>query len=426
MAFTKLHTPKGTRDYLPSEVERCRHIEEGLRKNFELWGYQEIRSSTIEFIETLSTGVGSELVDNMFKFQDFDGKIVALKAEMTAPVARIVANRMSSFPQPIRLFYVSNLFRYSQSYIEREREFWQAGVELVGCDTPEADGEILALLVSSLKKMGLEEVRVDMGHANLLKDLIKATGLNKKKRRVLQDLLGFRDEARLEEFMNQNKVSSEIVEAFLQLSSCRRLDEVSSSSFASSKLRKAEDHLRNLQEIRDVLADYGIKDFVFFDCSLTRRIGYYTGIVFEVSVPNMGLPLGGGGRYDDFIEKFGKLKIPATGFALEIGKCLQALTAQGFQQTRNEKARILVASRSMKAAMKVVESLRNVGVVTLLDVTKNDEDKILMYGDLSGLDYVVFVNPCLEKLSTVCDVRSGGSRKMKVETFLKSFRRLIT
>jgi ATP phosphoribosyltransferase regulatory subunit len=397
-----------------------------LRRIFELWGYREIRSPTIEFVETLSTGVGSELVDSMFKFQDFDGKVVALKAEMTAPVARIVANRMISFPQPIRLFYISNLFRYSQSYLERGREFWQAGVELVGCNTPEADGEILSLLVSSLKKMGLEQVRVDMGHASLLKDLIKATSLDKKKLDVLQGLLGFRDEARLEEFMDQNKVSSKLREAFLQLSSCRRLNDVSSSSLTSSKFGKAEDHLRNLQEIEDVLADHGIKKFVFFDFSLTRSVKYYTGIVFEASVPNMGLPLGGGGRYDDFIEKFGKLKIPATGFALEIEKCLQALTAQGFQQTEMEKARILIASRFRKAAMKVVESLRNVGVITLLDVTKSDEEKVLKYAKLAGIDYVIFVNSSPETPATVYDVGSGVSRKMKVETFLKLFRRLKT
>ncbi|MHA2315877.1 MAG: ATP phosphoribosyltransferase regulatory subunit, partial [Candidatus Hermodarchaeia archaeon] len=144
--FTKLHTPKGTRDYLPGEVERYRYIEDELRGIFKLWGYQEVRSPTIEFVEALSTGVGPELVDNTFKFQDFDGKILALRAEMTAPVARIVTTRMPTMPEPIRLFYVSNVFRYSQSYVERGREFWQAGVELIGCNTSEADGEILSLL----------------------------------------------------------------------------------------------------------------------------------------------------------------------------------------------------------------------------------------------------------------------------------------
>ena len=420
MTFTKLHTPKGTRDYLPSEVERYRFVEDDLREIFKLWGYQEIRSPTIEFVEALSTGVGSELVDSMFKFQDFDGKIVALRPEMTAPVARIVTTRMPSTPEPIRLFYVCNVFRYSQSYVERGREFWQAGVELVGCNTPEADGEILSLLISSLKKIGLKEVRVDVGHAGLLKDLLKAAGLDEEKKGILQGLLGYRDEARLKNFMDQNNFPSKLREAFLQLSSCRRLDEVSSVSPVSSKYGKTEDHLRNLSEVRDILADCGIENLVFFDFSLTRKIEYYTGIVFEASVPNLGLPLGGGGRYDDFIEKFGKLKIPATGFALEIEKCLRALAAQGFQPQKGEKIRILVTSRFRNAAIKAVNALRNAGVVALLDVTKSDEKKILKYAELAGMDYVIFVDSSLEKPATVYDTKSGVSRNVKIKTFLQS------
>ncbi|MFQ5999415.1 MAG: ATP phosphoribosyltransferase regulatory subunit [Candidatus Bathyarchaeia archaeon] len=423
MTFTKLHTPKGTRDYLPSEVERYRYIEDELRKIFKLWGYQEIRSPTIEFVEVLSTGVGPELVDSMFKFQDFDGKILALRAEMTAPVARIVTTRMSSTPEPIRLFYVSNVFRYSQSYVERGREFRQAGVELIGCNTSEADGEILSLLVSSLKKIGLKEVRVDVGHASLLKDLLKATGLDEEKKGILQNLLGYRDEARLEKFMDQNNLPPTLREAFLQLSSCRRLDEVSSVSLVSSKYGKTEDHLRNLLEIKDVLTDYEIENFVYFDFSLTRKIEYYTGIVFEASVPNFGLPLGGGGRYDDFIEKFGKLKIPATGFALEIEKCLQALTAQGFKSPeKKKKAKILVASKFRKAAAEAVKVIRNAGVAALLDVTKSDEKKIMKYAKLAEIDYVIFVDSSLEKPATVYDTRSGVSRNVMIESFLQRIR----
>jgi len=418
--FTKLHTPKGTRDYLPSEVEHYRYIEDRLRENFKLWGYQEIRSPTIEFVEALSTGVGSELVDSMFKFQDFDGKIVALRPEMTAPVARIITTRMPSTPEPIRLFYICNVFRYSQSYIERGREFWQAGVELVGCNTQEADGEILALLTSSLEKIGLKEVRVDVGHASLLKDLIKATGLDEEKKGILQKLLGYRDEARLEKFMDQNNLPSNLREAFLKLSSCRRLDEISSVSLGSSKYGKTEDHLRNLLEVRNVLAEYGIENLVFFDFSLTRKIEYYTGIVFEASVPNLGLPLGGGGRYDNFIEKFGKLKIPAIGFALEIEKCLQALEAQGFQPQKREKIRILVASKFRDAAVKAVSALHNAGVVAILDVARSDEEKIVKYAELVGIDYVILVGSTVEKPVTVYDTRSSVKKSVTIETFLQS------
>jgi len=417
--FIKLQTPKGTRDYLPDEVERYRYVENELRENFKLWGYQEVRSPTIEFVETLSRNVGPELVDTMFKFQDFDGKILALRAEMTAPVARIVSTRISSMPKPIRLCYVSNVFRYSQSYVEREREFWQAGVELIGSNTSEADGEILSLLVSSLKKLGLKEVRLDVGHSSLLRDLLNATGLDEEKKSTLRSLLANRDQARLEKFMDQNNLPSKLRETFLQLSCCRRLGEVSSVSLGSSEYGKVGDHLRKLLKVKEVLADYGIENLVFFDFSLTRKIEYYTGMVFEASVPNFGLPLGGGGRYDRFVEKFGKLKLPATGFALEIEKCLKALTAQGFQIPEKTKTKVLVTSKFRKAAIKAVNIIRDAGAATLLNVTKNDKNKTMEYAKLAGMNYVVFVGSSLEKPATVYDIKSNVSRKVMIQTFLQ-------
>ena len=355
----------------------------------------------------------------MFKFQDFDGKILALRAEMTAPVARIVTTRIASMPTPIRLFYVSNVFRCSQSYVEREREFWQAGIELIGSNTSEADGEILSLLVSSLRKLGLKEVRLDIGHASLLKDILNSSGLDEEKKGSLRSLLANRDQARLEVFMEQNNFASKLREVFLQLSSCRRLDKISSISLGSPEFRKANEHLRKLLEVKDTLTNYGIENLVFFDFSMTRKIAYYTGLVFEASVPNFGLPLGGGGRYDRFIEKFGKLKLPATGFALEIEKCLKALTAQGFQILEKAKTKVLVSSKFQNVAINVVSLLRDAGVAALLNVTKNDKSKTIKYAKLAGIGYAIFVGSSLENLVTVYDIQSGVSRKETIKTFLQ-------
>jgi ATP phosphoribosyltransferase regulatory subunit len=419
ITFTRLHTPKGTRDYLPNEVKQYRYIEDKLKETFELWNYREVHSPTIEFLETLSTGVGPELVDAMFKFQDFDGKILALRAEMTAPVARIVTTRMPSAPEPIRLFYVTNVFRYSQSYLKREREFLQAGVELVGCNTSETDGEILALLISSLKQVGLKEVRIDLGHASLLKDLLDAAGLEKEKRGNIQNLLSCRDAASLKKFMEENDFPSELREAFLQLSCCRRLSEVTSVSLNPSKYGKANKNLESILELQEILVDYSIEDLVFFDFSLTKKIEYYSGMVFEASVPNLGLPLGGGGRYDNFIEKFGKLKLPATGFALEIGKLLQALTSQGFKFPEEKKPKVVVTSKFRKASVEAVKLLREAGVIASLEVTRRSVEKTKEYGKIVGTDYVVLVGSSLKSPTTVYNVKLGTSSRVTLETFLR-------
>jgi len=356
----------------------------------------------------------------MFKFQDFDGKLLALRAEMTAPVARIVTTRMQSAPEPIRLFYVNNVFRYSQSYLKREREFCQAGVELVGCNTSEADGEILALLISSLRQVGLNEVRIDLGHASLLKDLLNAAGLDEQKKLAIQGLLACRDSVGLKKFMEQNDFPSNLRDAFLELSCCRRLDQVSSVSLSGSKYDKANKQLESLTELQETLKAYKVEDVVFFDFSLTKKIEYYTGMVFEASVPNLGLPLGSGGRYDNFIEKFGKLKLPATGFALEIGKLLQALKAQGFEIPNNTKTRVIVSSKFRNAAVEAAKTLRKAGVIASLEVTRRSLEKTIDYGKIMEADYVVSVESSLKNPVTVYDIKSNVSRNVTLETFLRN------
>lgn len=354
----------------------------------------------------------------MFKFQDFDGKLLALRAEMTAPVARIVTTRMQSAPEPIRLFYVNNVFRYSQSYLKKEREFCQAGVELVGCNTSEADAEILALLISSLKQVGLSEVRIDLGHASLLKDLLNAAGLSGEQKIAIQGLLSCRDSAGLKKFMEQNSFPSNLRDTFLELSSCRRLNSVASVSLNDSKYDKVNKQIESLNELQETLKDYKVEDRVFFDFSLTRKIEYYTGMVFEASVPNLGLPVGSGGRYDNFIEKFGNLKLPSTGFALEIGKLIQALTAQGFEIPTTTKIKIIVASKFRNTAIEVVKTLREAGIIASLEITKRSLEKTIEYGKITEADYVLSVDSVSGASVTVYDLKSDASKKLPFKVFL--------
>jgi ATP phosphoribosyltransferase regulatory subunit len=363
--------------------------------------------------------VGSELVEAMFKFQDFDGKLIALRPEMTAPVARIVTTRMQSAPEPIRLFYINNVFRYSQSYLKREREFCQAGVELIGSNTSEADAEILTLLISSLKKIGLNEVRIDLGHASLLKDLLNAAELNEQQKISIHGTLACRDFVGLKKFMEQNNFPSNLRDVFLELSGCRKLNDVSSVSLNISKYDKVNKQLTNLIDLQKMLTEFKIEDSVFFDFSLTKKIDYYTGMVFEASVPNLGLPIGSGGRYDNFIEKFGKLQLPATGFALEIGKLIQALVAQGFKFPSKTKTKVIVSSNSVSEAVEAVQTLRDSGIVASIEIKKRNFEKTIEYGKLTEMDYVIFINSSLKNLTTVYDIKSDFKTQITFQTFLQ-------
>jgi len=355
----------------------------------------------------------------MFKFQDFDGKIVALRPEMTTPIARIITTKMFSMPKPLRLFYICNVFRYGQSHFEKMREFRQAGVELIGSNTPEADGEAISLFISCLKTLGLKSVRVDLAHAGLLKQLLKDTNLSEENMSLFRRLLATRNMEQLESLMNKFSISSQIRELFLQLSNCKKPESLAAIAKNSTKFEKLHDFLNNLLEIRDVLNEYKIGDSVFFDFSLTRGIEYYTGVVFEASVPNMGLSLGGGGRYDNLIEKFGGLKVPAIGFALGVEKCLLALNTQGFVLPKSSECKILIASKNRKAAMEAVNLLRNGRITCLLNPENSNEDPI-RYAKLCGINYVIFVESSIESPLIVYDVESDSKKRTKIEDFIES------
>jgi len=142
-------------------------------------------------------------------------------------------------------------------------------------------------------------------------------------------------------------------------------------------------------------------------------------MVFEASVPNLGLPLGSGGRYDNFIEKFGKLKLPATGFAIEIGQLLQALAAQGFEIPKKTKTKVVVSSNSRNTAVNAVKSLRNNGVIASLELTNRSFEKTIEYGKLTGMDYAILVDSDILDSITVFYIKSNVSETMSLEAFLR-------
>jgi len=361
----------------------------------------------------------------MFKFQDFDGRMLALRPEMTTPVARMIATRMFSTTEPIRLFYISNVFRYGRSYFERGREFWQAGVELVGCDGVRADGEVISLLASSLRELGLNEVRLDIGHSGLFKEVQKSARLDSEKERVFRTLIGRRDQMELEKFMSKNDFPSDLKKLILELCEIRKLREASSALDRRSGFREWNRFTKALSAVADVLSDYHLEDEVYFDFSLTGRIEYYTGMVFEASVPGFGLSIGGGGRYDDLLWKLSEIRTPAVGFAIEIEKCLQALQSQGSKLSTlpDDIVRVLVTSVSNERAVETASLLRESGVAAMVDVVDRTRNRLIEYGKLARMNYVVIVESDPKKPLVIYDVRSGLKKRLPVRNFLRQVSR---
>ncbi len=249
---------------------------------------------------------------------------------------------------------------------------------------------------------------------------MNAANLKKKQKVSVQNLLACRDVVGLKNLMEQNSFPSNLREAFLNLSNCRRLDQIPSISSYDSKYNIINNQIENLWQLQSIIKNYEIEKYVFFDFSLTRKIEYYTGMIFEVSVPNLGLPIGSGGRYDNFIEKFGSLKLPSTGFALEIGGIIEAFKDQGFKIPDKNSPKFIVTSKFKKSAIKAVKTLRNAGLIASIEIIERSIEKTIEYAKITNANYVISVGSSINSPITIFNIENGTKTTSKFKIFLKN------
>jgi ATP phosphoribosyltransferase regulatory subunit len=321
--------PKGAKIYLPDEATQKRRVEEELGSVFRKWGYREIVTPAYEYFDVLSQGTDQELQERMFKMVDREsGRLLALRADVTPQIARIVATRMREEPKPLRLAYVTNVFRYDEPHVGRYREFYQAGVELVGLPNPEGDAELIAMTVEGLRALGLERFQLDVGHADFFRGILEDLGLDEAIAAQLRSVLGKKDISALERIVAGMGVPATVGELLLALPVLYGRADVLDRAERLVKNPRSEAALKNLSEVYRLLTLYGLADSVLLDLGEVSGFDYYSGVHFEAYVSGLGAPLAGGGRYDHMLARFG-YDCPATGFAFEVGRVLLAMESQG-------------------------------------------------------------------------------------------------
>ena len=419
--FIRLQTPRGTRDYLPEEAALRRLVEESFRRTFDLWGYQEIRTPTFEFFDVLATGTGAELEDSMFKFQDKSGRLIALRAEMTASIARVVGTQLLNSLKPIRLWYITNMFRYDEPQAGRQREFWQAGIELVGSGLPEADAEAIALMIQALQNIGLKDVRVDVGQVGIFKELVKQVGLNPETIDQIRTSIDKKDRQTLEKALEGSSIDENTKKILRLLPELRGGTEVLERLSELIRCPEISQIVEKLKKTLDCLKSYAVPEgAVTIDLGIIRGIDYYTGVVFEAYVPELGMAIGGGGRYDGLIREFSSSDVPATGFAIGVDRCMLALEKQAypFPSMARSTALILPVTEKMREeANKIANLLRQSGISTETDISGWNLSRGLSYGSRANIPYVVVLGEEEYERGTVVvrDMKAGKQTEVKID-----------
>ncbi len=348
MKKTYLRNPKGSRDWLPDEVARQEFVRKSLVKVFELWGYQPIQTPILINWDTLTHG-SKKLSDIAFKLIGQQGDLLALRADLTTPIARVAAERLKNEKLPFRFYYVGKVFRYHARKTTNERELYQVGVELIGAKEGVSDLECLKILSESLSKLGLKKCLISVNHSGFWNELFKYFGDIAVE---LYSALSKKDFILFKSILGKSKLSKPEKEFWKGLIVLKGNKEAITHIKKSGKVRnKLSGIISSFEKINNIFGEN-----VHIDLSLTSDVDYYTGIYFEAATPYLGRSLGSGGRYDQLINKFG-FDVPAVGFSLCLEDLLLALELQGKSFNKFKEPKLLSAGVNVKNTFNAIEKL---------------------------------------------------------------------
>ncbi len=312
--------PSGTRDVLPDEMRELRAITEALRDVFGTAGYGEVYTPALEYETVITRGELASLRP-AYRVFDENGNVLVLRSDMTVPIARVVATRYPTSEPPLRFCYFAHSYRGVRPQRGHPREFLQAGVELFGADTPRGTAEAVTVLCRALDAVGLARYRIGLGDASLYPALLDSLGVVAADRARLLDELARGDFVGLERGLRDLAIDDESIRLLLAVPQMR-----GGADVLHGPAGPVADAVAGLRAVHQLL-EAAVAERVIFDLGLSRAPGYYTGAVFEVYDPAVGMPLGGGGRYDNLLGEFGR-SLPAVGFALEVDRLHLALAAE--------------------------------------------------------------------------------------------------
>lgn len=393
----KLHTPEGVRDIYNRECEKKISLQKKLSTVLHQYGYQDIQTPTFEYYDVFREEIGSTSTRELYKFFDRDGNILSLRPDITPSIARAAATLFENEDFPLHLCYAGNTFINHSSYQGRLKENTQLGAELIGDDSIEADAEMLAMVVDGLKKIGLKEFQVNIGHVDFIHSLLESTDLEEAEKEEIRTLIVNRNYFGVEEILDNRKAEKAVKEAFRILPELMGGPEILEPAVAVAPSAEARLAITRLQHIYDLLKLYGAEDHITFDLSMTGSYGYYSGIVFRAYTYGTGDAVVRGGRYDHLLEKFGK-NTPSIGFAIILDELLSAMDRQKIETPAEHRNLIVYTEETERQAVSMARNFRNKGKNILLMKRESEDgrEKFEAYGKRSSVVSMLYLRDDLK------------------------------
>src|SRR3972149_7382772 len=395
-------TVRGMRDLLAEDAEMLNFVISKARETAELYGYNEVITPVIEPYELLSAKSGEETRQRMFPFKDLGNRTVLLRPEYTVARARLAPTSLKNEPKPLRTFSVGSVYRYDEPQRGRYREFYQSDFELIGTSNPEADAEIILLTDRLMRAVGLRNYAFKLGHVGVIRGILSQENVDEKTQNAILQRM---DKKEFDE-------AFKLVESEECLSTLRGSLELKSDDVFKTVERikshvegycKAAESAEDLKNILRLVTEGGCP-VQTVEPTFARGLEYYTGMIFEVYIPELDIALGGGGRYDKLIELFGGEPTPATGVAHGLDRIVLAMQMQKAAPSTKPEKRVVVVPVKEELrgeGLRIAQKLREAGIPTEVEVMGRKMAKALEDADRRKVDYAIIVGERELKQSAV-------------------------
>ena len=415
-----LAPPRGTRDFFPEDMRLRSWLFGHFHAVSRLFGFEEYDAPVVESEELYIRKAGEEIVDQLYNFADKSGRRLALRAEMTPSLARLVLQKGGSLSLPLKWYSIPQCWRYERMTRGRRREHYQWNMDVFGVPAVTAEAELLAALVTFFIRVGLsaEDLVIKISNRKILQATLSGLGVPEDQFApvcVLVDKLEKVPREAIADDLAQLGLDSGLVDRIVEVLSMKSLDQVAQVIGAAQP---------GICELRDLfaLADaYGYADWLTFDASLVRGLAYYTGVVFEIFDRGASLrAVCGGGRYDRLLSTFGGKDLPACGFGFGDAVIAELLKDKGLLPEPAPQVDDVVFPFSpdlRDAAVQIARQLRAKGRSVDLVLEKKKLKWAFRHADQAGAGRMVLIAP--DEWSAgqvhVKDLATGDERDIPVD-----------
>ncbi len=350
--------PPGVQCFVGEEARRRRRIEEAVVAVFEGWDYEEIIPPIFDYADVFA---GEALAARTYSLVGRDGSVLALRPDFTSLLAKIAAGRLRQRPAPLRLYYSGEVLRFEPPKAGSQSELYQMGLEHLGGDARAADAEVVAIAAECLERLGAAEWVLALGHVGVFNGLVEGAGLDGPRLEALRGRVEAKDLAGVRDVLSGAGLPAATAEAIERLTSLAGEPGVlaeAERAFASSPAATAA--LRELGVVVEALAAAGLGGRIAVDLGEVRGLDYYTGLVFRVFARGLGFEIGGGGRYDGLLARFGR-PLSAVGFMLGLDRVATLLERQGRAPQAPPPPAETVAGRDLAGALRSAREKRGEG-----------------------------------------------------------------